>query len=244
MMKHMTFKLGKGNVYLGMEMWDACEVIDKWLQEYKAFKDMGAVIKRKSYMTGAIRKRQISIEVDNTVIATFTFSRPTKVSIDSSKIIYRDSCCYLIHVRFNVNNLLMLLQNRYKISNDALINWIISCGKTNIDGYESAVAVLSSIKCGDYKVATSKTLLDNIKSVKMEAFKNRGVHWDGTNTIKCTVAYDNETAEKIGYRYMLIYRVFTPIATAYDYSKERNFIAELDVCVENMYNCKENLYCS
>ena len=122
MMKHMTFKLGKGTIYLGMEMWDACEVIDKWLQEYKAFTDMGAKISRKSYMTGAIRKRQISIEVDNTVIAVFTFSRPTKVSLDSSKIIYRDSCCYLIHVRFNVNNLLRLLQNRYKISDDTLIN--------------------------------------------------------------------------------------------------------------------------
>ena len=243
MMKNMTFTLGCGSVYLGMEMNDAFKVIRNWVNEMNAFKVLGTEINYKAGWNGPVAERFHFVRANGNILAVFKFSRPVKVSEKRNEE-YKDEHLYLIMVRFNFNNMFNMLRNAYKIDDDTMINWIISCGKTGVKEHKDATDLLGSIKCGDYRVITSKVLLDKLKNIDFPLYKNRTIQWEGTNSFMTSVFYDKDIATKVGYCYMLRYKVLAPIATAFDYSKERQFISELEVCIDNVYDLNKGITCS
>ena len=240
-MKYMTVTLGNENIYLGMEMMDTFKVIKNWVKSYPAFKAIGVEIATKIDSSKTISERYLLVQAKGNNLAAFKFTRPVK---NDGKKLEKSTNLYLTGIRLNINNIMGMLQYHYNITTDVLINWIVSCGKTNADECKQIVDILSSIKCCGYKIVTSKVLMDNLKSVNIPVFKNKAVHWTGTNSINCQLYLDEATENKVGYKYKLCFNIFMPIATSVDFKKERQFIAEFDMSAENIYDFKNNITCS
>lgn len=239
--KYMTFNFGRHTIKFGDGINETTAKIYQWMKDYPCLLSVINEVKNGTDWEGLIRREYIMLISHGNLIAKFQFNRPVKCDKDFNVTKERYNKFCLVAVELNIGNLIYSTNMLYKITDDTLIKWVISYGKTKINNYKELADALGSIKCGGYKVVNSKTLIENIQRCNIPGFYNRNVNFEGTQRVRNVLTCNDDMLKEDMCSYKLCIEMLNPILTTTDYTQERAFIGNLKVELRNIVHYKHKM---